>query len=101
MRLRQHTQIVVAIVLALAVGGLRAYAVPSSVQLGPRPFYLVERLSEGDLKHKLAACVADMQSYLPHDFSIGHRGAGLQFLEHTQEAYEAGRRWARVSSNAT
>ncbi len=26
------------------------------------------------------------------DFSVGHRGAALQFPEHTQEAYQAGAR---------
>jgi glycerophosphoryl diester phosphodiesterase len=92
MRLLQSTRTLVAAMLALSVVGLPAHAAQGPVQLGPRPFYLVDRLAEGELKHKLAACVADIQSYQPHDFSIGHRGAALQFPEHTQEAYEAGRR---------
>jgi glycerophosphoryl diester phosphodiesterase len=92
MRLMQHTRTLVAVMMALSALGLPAHAAQSTVQLGPRPFYLVDKLAAGELKNKLEACVADIQSYQPHDFSIGHRGAALQFPEHTQEAYEAGRR---------
>ena len=60
-----------------------------SVQLGPRPFYLVDQMSDGKLKQKLARCAAKTKKYKHHDFSIGHRGAGLQFPEHTKESYEA------------
>ena len=60
------------------------------VQLGPRPFYLVEGLDEGRLKDRLMQC-RDGPFYRT-DFSIGHRGAALQFPEHTKESYEAGAR---------
>ncbi len=63
-----------------------------SVQLGPRPFYLVDKMSEGRLKRKLAKCAANTKRYKHHDFSIGHRGAALQFPEHTKESYEAAHR---------
>ena len=33
--------------------------------------------------------MADTQIYRPSDFSIGHRGATMQFPEHTLESYEA------------
>jgi glycerophosphoryl diester phosphodiesterase len=92
MQLLQHTRILAAALMTLSVVGLPTYAAPGPVQLGPRPFYLVDRLAEGELKSKLAACVAGLESYEPHEFSIGHRGAALQFPEHTREAYEAGRR---------
>ena len=49
-------------------------------------------MEEGQLKNKLQACVANIKRYTHHDFSIGHRGAALQFPEHTKESYEAGRR---------
>jgi len=62
------------------------------VQLGPRPFYLVERMPDGPLRDTLAACAADTREYLPTEFSIGHRGAPLQFPEHTKESYEAAAR---------
>jgi glycerophosphoryl diester phosphodiesterase len=61
-----------------------------SIQLGPRPFYLLEGLEEGGLKTKLSQCTAGPFSRT--DFSIGHRGAALQFPEHTKEAYDAGAR---------
>lgn len=60
------------------------------VQLGPRPFYLVDDMDEGALKDKLASCSEKEQQ--PSDFSIGHRGAPLQFPEHTKESYEAAAR---------
>lgn len=62
------------------------------VQLGPRPFYLVDRMSDGDLKRALQTCADGQRAYTPHDFSIGHRGAPLQFPEHTVESYVAAAR---------
>ena len=61
-----------------------------SIQLGPRPFYLVHGMDEGPLKSRLARC--ESGPFHRSDFSIGHRGAALQFPEHTREAYEAGAR---------
>lgn len=60
------------------------------VQFGPRPYYLVDDMDEGALKDKLASCSEKEQQ--PSDFSIGHRGAALQFPEHTKESYEAAAR---------
>ena len=37
----------------------------------------------------LANCAANTQNYVVSDFSIGHRGACMQFPEHTLESYEA------------
>jgi glycerophosphoryl diester phosphodiesterase len=62
----------------------------NSIQLGPRPFYLVDGMDEGPLKQKLLQC--ENGPFRRTDFSIGHRGAALQFPEHTKEAYEAGAR---------
>ena len=64
--------------------------VATDVQLGPRPFFLVEDMDEGDLKAALRACKDG--PFFKTDFSIGHRGAPLQFPEHTQESYEAAAR---------
>jgi glycerophosphoryl diester phosphodiesterase len=61
-----------------------------SVQLGPRPFYLVEGMDEGKLKDRLLRC--ENGPFYRTDFSIGHRGAPMQFPEHTKESYEAGAR---------
>jgi glycerophosphoryl diester phosphodiesterase len=61
-----------------------------SVQVGPRPSFLVEGMDEGPLKDKLERC-ADLPVRRT-DFSIAHRGAPLQFPEHTRESYMAGAR---------
>jgi glycerophosphoryl diester phosphodiesterase len=62
-----------------------------SVQLGPRPFYLVDKMSPGRLKTFLQRCADG--PFRQTSFSIGHRGGGpLQFPEHTKESHEAGAR---------
>lgn len=61
-----------------------------SVQLGPRPFFLVNDMTDSRLKRDLLHCANRTSHFRRTDFSIGHRGAALQFPEHTQESYEAG-----------
>ena len=62
------------------------------VQLGPRPFYLVDQMDRSRLKRALKSC-AERPLFSRTDFSIGHRGGGtLQFPEHTKESHEAGAR---------
>jgi len=61
-----------------------------SVQLGPRPYFLVEDMDESELKTELQQCSEG--PFKRSDFSIGHRGAALQFPEHTQESYVAAAR---------
>jgi glycerophosphoryl diester phosphodiesterase len=61
-----------------------------TVHLGPRPFWLVDVMDEGPLKKRLQACNTDTVEKT--DFSIGHRGAPLQFPEHTRESYIAAAR---------
>jgi glycerophosphoryl diester phosphodiesterase len=61
-----------------------------NIQVGPRPYYLVEKMEEGPLKRRLQQC--EEKPLKKTDFSIGHRGAALQFPEHTKESYEAGAR---------
>ncbi len=63
-----------------------------SVQVGPRPYFLVDEMSEGPLKQELQACAAQQRPLKPSNFSIGHRGAPLQFPEHTRESYTAAAR---------
>jgi glycerophosphoryl diester phosphodiesterase len=62
----------------------------SSIQLGPRPFFLVQGMDASPLKSKLLKC--QNGPVRRTDFSIAHRGAALQFPEHTKESYEAGAR---------
>jgi glycerophosphoryl diester phosphodiesterase len=62
-----------------------------TVQVGPRPYYLIGKMRPGALKRELEQC-ADGPFYKTN-FSIGHRGGGTrQFPEHTRESYEAGSR---------
>jgi glycerophosphoryl diester phosphodiesterase len=61
-----------------------------NIQVGTRPYYLVQGMDPGKLKDKLLAC--EDGPFRRTDFSIGHRGAALQFPEHTKEAYQAGAR---------
>lgn len=84
--------------LLLIAGGI-AHATPhhspmknffgklTEVQLGPRPFYLVNEMDEGELKDKLESCSTG--PFFRSKFSIGHRGASMQFPEHTKESYTA------------
>jgi len=62
------------------------------VQLGPRPFFLVDDMQDGALKRDLQRCAATRPLYRPSQFSIGHRGAPMQFPEHTRESYIAAAR---------
>jgi glycerophosphoryl diester phosphodiesterase len=63
---------------------------PVEVELGDRPFYLIDGMDDGPLKSRLMSCRKG--PFKRTDFSIGHRGAALQFPEHTKESYEAGAR---------
>jgi glycerophosphoryl diester phosphodiesterase len=62
----------------------------TAVHLGVRPLYLVDQMEASDLKDKLASCANG--PFAKSDFSIGHRGAALQFPEHTKESYTAAAR---------
>lgn len=62
----------------------------ASIQLGPRPFYLVEGMDDGKLKDKLMSCQSG--PFYKTDFSIGHRGAAMQFPEHSDVSYQAAAR---------
>jgi glycerophosphoryl diester phosphodiesterase len=81
-------------ILAVAgvLAGLQMTARPVSadetVQLGPRPFFLIDLMESGPLKEKLKSC--ENGPFKRSTFSIGHRGAPLQFPEHTEQSYRAG-----------
>lgn len=62
----------------------------SAVELGPRPFYLVEGMDPGPLRDRLMQC--RQGPFHRTDFSIGHRGAAQQFPEHSDVSYRAGAR---------
>lgn len=60
------------------------------IQLGPRPYYLIDNMESSTLKESLKKC--SKGPFKATDFSIGHRGAPLQFPEHTEESYRAAAR---------
>src|SRR5437773_8838280 len=62
---------------------------PHEPQIGPRPFYLVDKMKDGSLEQQLSQCTGPFRKT---DFSIGHRGAALEFPEHTRESYVAAAR---------
>jgi len=64
--------------------------VNTTVEVGVRPYFLVDTMDEGSLKDELQAC--EIKNFKKTDFSIGHRGAGMQFPEHTKESYIAAAR---------
>ncbi|EHR69787.1 glycerophosphoryl diester phosphodiesterase [Burkholderiales bacterium JOSHI_001] len=64
----------------------------ATVQIGPRPFFLVDDMTDSPLKQRLQSCASRTRTYRSSDFSIGHRGAALQFPEHTRESYVAAAR---------
>jgi glycerophosphoryl diester phosphodiesterase len=80
----------VATLFAVGAGVVASAADKLQIQLGPRPFYLVDGMDDGPLKQKLNQCKDDRMR--PTDFSIGHRGACLQFPEHSKESYQAAAR---------
>src|SRR3954447_7654142 len=64
-------------------------ALPKGAQIGPRPFYLVDKMKDGPLKQQLSQCTGPFHKT---NFSVGHRGAALQFPEHSRESYLAAAR---------
>ena len=60
------------------------------VQYGDRPLYLINGMDDSPLKRKLQSCAS--QRPRETGFSIAHRGAPLQFPEHTKESYVAAAR---------
>jgi len=73
-----------------AAAPFAAPAQHARIDLGPRPLFLVNDMEESPLKQQLLACLNDEPRRT--NFSIGHRGAALQFPEHTKESYEAAAR---------
>jgi glycerophosphoryl diester phosphodiesterase len=86
----------VTLVVAVALMSPLTTAAPApaaeleAVLLGPRPLYLVDDMDESELRATLRRCAAG--PFERTDFSIGHRGAPLQFPEHTEESYRAAAR---------
>jgi glycerophosphoryl diester phosphodiesterase len=74
--------------LVIALSANLASAAP--VEVGVRPQFLIGQIRNPELKARLAACLDKPQERKL--FSIAHRGAPLQFAEHTEESYAAAHR---------
>lgn len=61
------------------------------IELGPRPYFLVDSLAPGPLKAKLSSCTE--REMKPSAWSIGHRGGGTLLIpEESRESILAGAR---------
>ena len=68
----------------------RNFSQPETALIDARPAWLVNNMPPSPLKNTLATCLDDASFVpTPQDFSIGHRGACMQFPEHTAESYQA------------
>jgi len=67
-----------------------SFKTKAPINVGVRPYFLVDNMDKGPLKDELSTC--KVKNFKKTDFSIGHRGAAMQFPEHTKESYIAGAR---------
>ena len=74
-----------------------ATMVSATSRWGRGRIFSVDDMDPSPLKAALKQC--SEKPLKKTDFSIGHRGAGLQFPEHTKESTKRPRAWARVSSS--
>ena len=84
--MRTALPVLLGVALAVELAG-SAQPLDERVELGARPAFLVADMRDGELKSRLQACLDAPPRRTA--FSIGHRGAGLVYPEHTLEAYEA------------
>ena len=63
-----------------------------NVQVGPRPYTLVEAMRPGALRERLEARSCRESAFRTTAFSIAHRGAPMLYPEHTRESYVAAAR---------
>jgi glycerophosphoryl diester phosphodiesterase len=89
MLLRLVSIIALLVLAAILPAAAQDVTLPREAQLGPRPFYLVDKMKDGPLKQALNQCTGPFHKT---DFSFGHRGAALQFPEHSRESYLAAAR---------
>ena len=65
------------------------------VSIGPRPYFLIDQL-DGEaypkLKQTLEQCARTIKTFQTSDFVLGHRGAALEFPEHSDRGHNAASR---------
>ncbi len=74
----------------IAMSLYSSVAPAAPVEVGVRPQFLIGQSRNPELKARLEACLDKPQER--KQFSIAHRGAPLQFAEHTVESYTAAHR---------
>ena len=79
---KQLTPLLVTIMLSISMSGFA-----QEVQYGVRPYFLIDAMRDGPLKSKLKSCVRNIPRR--STFSIAHRGAPLEFPEHTVQSNQA------------
>ncbi|MEI6147195.1 MAG: glycerophosphodiester phosphodiesterase family protein, partial [Methylococcales bacterium] len=79
---KKLTYLLVAVLLSISISGFA-----QDIQFGVRPYYLIDAMKDGSLKSKLKSCVG-ITPYRS-SFSIAHRGAPLEFPEHTVQSNKA------------
>jgi glycerophosphoryl diester phosphodiesterase len=80
---------IITTIAAVILGGaaFSLWAAEPAASVGVRPLYLVDKMDDSALKTRLLQC--NEGPFQRTYFSIGHRGAPLQFPEHTKESYLA------------
>jgi len=88
----KRIQRILACMLLGAAASQASETVPRNIQVGPRPYFLIDDMRESPLKTRLNSEQCRERPFRATAFSIGHRGAPLQFPEHTRESYLAAAR---------
>jgi len=79
---KKFPPLLIAILLSTSMSGFA-----QEIQFGVRPYYLIDAMKDGPLKSKLRSCTGMIPKRSL--FSIAHRGAPLEFPEHTVQSNNA------------
>jgi len=87
--MKQVIEKITTVIITVMLGGFAfsAWAAGEPAFVGVRPAFLVDEMQASPLKSKLLQC--SKGPFVRTDFALGHRGAALQFPEHTKESYLA------------
>lgn len=87
---RSFSSLIFSLVIGLFIFMPSVFAKEANIQIGVRPYFLIDNMKDSSLKNDLLQCKE--KKLRKSDFSIGHRGAAMQFPEHTKESYTAAAR---------
>ena len=89
--MKRITPILICILLG-ASASRALETIPRNIQVGPRPYFLVDDMRESPLKTRLDSEQCRESAFRTTAFSIAHRGAPMLYPEHTRESYVAAAR---------